>query len=407
MSDHPFFFTWGAQRDAKPVQLLGGEGAWFETPEGRWLDLGSLIYQMNAGHGRADIVSAVQAQAGRLCVSVPGAVYPEKTALAERLLEVAPDGFSKVFFTLGGSDANENALKMARLVTGRFKTISRYRSYHGATMGAVGLTGDWRRSAVDPVLPGAVHVLEPDWVATETDELTRIPEVMRREGGIGAVFAEPVVGANGVRIPPSGYFAALREACDEQGALLVVDEVLTGFGRTGKMFAIEHFDGVIPDMITLGKAITAGYGTLGAVLVHERIASHFEDETLACGLTHYAHPLGVAAALAALEVYTAEQLPQRAAAMQPLLLAGLESISNHLGDRALRHRGLGLLGALELDFSADEWAKLREALSSRRVHVHVNPRVGALVLAPPLCITEDELAVGLVKLTEAIEEVMS
>jgi len=407
VSEHPFFFTWRAQRDAKPVQLLGGEGAWFETPDGRWLDLGSLIYQMNAGHGRGDIVSAVQAQAGRLCVSLPGAIYPEKTALAERLLGSAPEGFSKVFFTLGGSDANENALKMARLATGRFKTISRYRSYHGATMGAVGLTGDWRRRAVDPVLPGAVHVLEPDWVASSTDELTRIPEVMRREGGIGAVFAEPVVGANGVRIPPAGYFAALREACDEQGALLVADEVLTGFGRTGKMFAIEHFDGVVPDMITLGKAITAGYGTLGAVLVHERVASHFEEETLACGLTHYAHPLGVAAALAALDVYVSERLPERAAALEPLLLAGLASISEHLGDRVLRHRAIGLLGALDLDLTAQQWAKLPEGLAARRVHLHVNPRVGALVLAPPLCITEDELAIGLVKLTEAIEEATS
>ncbi len=377
------------------------------TPEGRWLDLGSLIYQMNAGHGRGEIIEAIQAQAGRLCVSLPGAIYPEKTALAERLLALAPEGFSKVFFTLGGSDANENALKMARLATGRFKTISRYRSYHGATMGAVGLSGDWRRQAVDPVLPGAVHVLEPDWVATETDELTRIPEVMHREGGVGAVFAEPVVGANGVRIPPAGYFAALRDACDEHGALLVADEVLTGFGRTGKMFAIEHFDGVVPDMITLGKAITAGYGTLGAVLVHERVAAHFEDETLACGLTHYAHPLGVAASLAALDVYAAEGLPERASAMEPLLLAGLESISTHLGDRVQRHRAIGLLGALDLSLDSAQWTRLRGALAGRRVHAHINPRVGALVLAPPLCITEDELAVGLVKLTESIEEATS
>jgi len=407
VSDHPFFFTWRAQRDARPLELTGGEGAWFETAGGRWLDLGSLIYQMNAGHGCERIVEAVRAQASRLCVSLPGAVYPEKTALAERLLSLAPEGFKKVFFTLGGSDANENALKMARLKTGRYKTISRYRSYHGATMGAVGLSGDWRRSMVDPVLPGAVHVLEPDWVATETEELTRIPEVMEREGGVGAVFAEPVVGANGVRIPPPGYFAALREACDRHDALLVADEVLTGFGRTGKMFAIEHFDGVVPDMITLGKAITAGYGTLGAVLVHERVADYFDENTLACGLTHYAHPLAVAASLAALDVYRDEQLVERAAAMEPLLKAGLGSIASHLGARVRRHRAIGLLGAIELDLEAAAWTKLKHALTERRVHVHVNPRVEAVVISPPLCISEDELAVGLVKLTEAIEEAAS
>ena len=389
------------------MEIIGGEGVHFDTPQGRWLDLGSLIYQMNAGHGRQDIVEAVKAQADRLCISLPGAVYPEKKALAEKLLRVAPPGFDRVFFTLGGSDAVENALKMARLYTGRHKTLSRYRSYHGATMGAVGLSGDWRRRKVEPTLPGAVHVLEPDWVAEETTELTRIPEVMHHEGEIGAVFAEPVVGGNGVRIPPPGYFAALRAACDEHGALLVADEVLTGFGRTGRMFAIEHSEGVVPDMITLGKAITAGYGTLGAVLVHERISAHFDEEILACGLTHYAHPLAVAAGVAAFDVYESEGLPVRAASMETSLLSGLAEIHRQCGSSVARTRAIGLLGALDLQLNEESWAGLKSALRRRRVHVHINARIGTLVLSPPLCITEQELKTGCQAIADAIREAVA
>ena len=389
------------------MEIIGGEGACFETPQGRWLDLGSLIYQMNAGHGRQDIVEAVKAQADRLCISLPGAVYPEKRALAERLLQAAPAGFDRVFFTLGGSDAVENAIKMARLYTGRHKTISRYRSYHGATMGAVGLSGDWRRRKVEPTLPGAVHVLEPDWVATDTDELTRIPEVMHHEGEVGAVFAEPIVGGNGVRIPPKGYFAALREACDEHGALLVADEVLTGFGRTGRMFAIEHSEGVVPDMITLGKAITAGYGTLGAVLVHERVSAHFDQEVLACGLTHYGHPLAVAAGLAAIDVYESEGLPARAAAMEPILLAALEEVAKVNPRVSLRTRAIGLLGALDLEMSAQQWSSFKTGLARRRVHAHINARIGTIILSPPLCITEQELRAGCQSIAEAIREAVA
>lgn len=397
MPDYPFFFTWSAQRGARPLHLTGGAGAWFTTADGgRHLDLGSLIYQMNAGHGHRRIIEAVKAQADRLCVSVPAAVYPEKVELARRLLERAPPGFTKVFFTLGGSDATENALKMARLSTGRFKAISRYRSYHGATMGAVSLSGDWRRRAVEPGLPGIVHVLD-----TPFGERSRIPETMELEGEVGAVFVESVVGANGVLVPSASYLSHLREACDAHGALLVFDEVLTGFGRTGEWFAFQHWD-VAPDLITCGKAITAGYGTLGAVLVHERVARSFDERVLAAGLTHYAHPLAVAAALEAQRVYAEEGLVQRARDLEPRLREGLSDMRDlpSVGDS----RVIGLLSATEVALDAGGWERLREGLERRRVYTHLVPARGQIILSPPLCISEDELATGLSRVREAIEE---
>jgi taurine--2-oxoglutarate transaminase len=398
MSDYPFFFTWSAQKSAAPVHLTGGEGSFFTTADGgRFLDLGSLVYQANAGHGNRRIVRAIKEQADRLCLAMPNAVYPEKIELARRLLEIAPAGFTKVFFTLGGAEANEHAMKIARMATGRYKVVSRYRSYHGATAGAASLTGDWRRLAAEPGLPGVVRVLE-EW---DDARLSRIPDVLRHEGNVGAVFVEPVGGHNGVLIPPPGYLARLREACDEHRALLVFDEVLTGFGRTGKWFAFERVGpGVVPDMITCGKAITAGYATLGAVLVHERVAKHFEENVLASGLTSYGHPLAVAAALESVRVYAEDGLVERAAALEPLLRAGLEEIAGR-SPAVKGVRVIGLLAGIDL---ALDFAKLGAALRKRRLHANPNAKASVLVLSPPLCIQEEELAGGLALLAEAIEE---
>ncbi|MFW5924699.1 MAG: aspartate aminotransferase family protein [Myxococcota bacterium] len=411
---HPFLFTWTAQRDARPLRLAGGEGAWCHTDDGeRWLDLGSLIYQASAGHGKRRIIDAVRGQADRLCITLPNAVYPEKTALAERLLDHAPEGYSKVFFTLGGAEANENALKMARLFTGRDGVVSRERSYHGATFGALSLSGDRRRPPVGPGLADVVRVPDFDCMrcpggvrASDCDHapLTKIPDVLAGEGGVAAVFVESVVGGNGVLIPPPGYMRAVRDACDRHGALLVCDEVLTGFGRTGRWFAFEHFDGVAPDMITCGKALTAGYGVLGAVLVHDRVARHFDDQVLWCGLTGYAHPLGVAAALEALRTYEDEGLVARAAELEPMLVGGLAEMAER-SPAVRRNRGLGLLSATDLDLDAAGWTRLREALAERRILAHVAPHAGALILAPPLCIAEAELRQGLRAVGEALEEV--
>jgi taurine--2-oxoglutarate transaminase len=406
--DLPFFFTWTAQKSAEPVELCGGDGSWLVTDRGeRHLDLGALSYQASLGHGHPRIVEAIREQAGRLCLSMPGAVYPEKIALADKLLEHAPPGFSKVFFTLGGAEANENALKMARLVTGKFKLISRYRSYHGASMGAVTLSGDWRRLPVEPGLPGVVHVLDLDReVFADGDGALKshIPRVLELEGGVGAVFLEPVVGANGVLIPPPGYFQEVRAACDRHGALLVVDEVLTGFGRTGRWFAIEHWGGVVPDMITCGKALTAGYGVLGAVLVHERVASHFDEKVLVAGLTHYGHPLGIAAALETLKVYEDEALVERAAGLEVLLSRAFDAWRVAMPSVVKDHRAIGLLGAVDVTLDSAGFSRLRAALAQRRVMLHLAPRVGSVILAPALNIPEEDLREGLRLTAEAIEE---
>ncbi len=399
MSEHPFFFTWSRQRDARPLAIRGGAGAWFDADGERWLDLGSLIYQANLGHGHPRLVRAVQEQASRLCLTLPSAVYPEKTALAQALLDRAPGDFSKVFFCLGGAEANEHALKIARLVTGKLKAISRYRSYHGASMGAVSLTGDWRRPPVEPGIGGVVHVLDLD-LPPPPGSSSFIPRTLELEGGVAAVFLEPVVGGNGVLIPPADYFAEVRAACDAHGALLVVDEVLTGFGRTGRWFAIEHF-GVEPDLVTCGKALTGGYGVLGAVLVHRRVAQHFDEQPLVSGLTHYAHPLGVAAALEALRVYEDDGLLTRAAQLEAALLGELAALCEAF-PFIRSARALGLLGAVDCDLDEESFSRLRGAARRERVHLHFNHRCRALIVAPPLVIAEDELAEGFGRLRAAL-----
>jgi taurine---2-oxoglutarate transaminase len=402
MSEYPFFFTWTAQQGAKPLELTGGEGAWFTTRDGsRWLDLGALSYQVNVGHGHKRIVEAVKRQADELCISAPNAVFPAKVELAKRLLAIAGPQFGKVFFTLGGAEANENALKIARLYTGRLKNIARYRSYHGASMGAVALTGDWRRAAVEPALGGVVHVQDcycdrcPFGQRVETCKrecATNIGEVMKLEQGIAAVFLEPVPGANGVLVPPPEYWPIVRKACDEAGALLVADEVLCGFGRTGKPFGHQHW-GVVPDLITVAKGLASGYATIGAVIVHERIAKYFEDHVLAAGLTYYAHPVSCAAALETMKVYEDERLYENAERLGPALRRELDAIRGRIGRGFVR--SLGMLGALEIDAPASAWGKLGVELAARKLSLHVDGKRGTAIFSPPLCITEQELVTGM------------
>ncbi|HEY4244129.1 MAG TPA: aminotransferase class III-fold pyridoxal phosphate-dependent enzyme [Kofleriaceae bacterium] len=411
MSDYPFFFTWSAQHAAKPLELTGGEGAWFTTADGgRWLDLGALSYQVNAGHGRRRIVDAICRQAQELCLSSPSSIYPAKVELANRLLAMAGPGFSKVFFTLGGAEANENAIKIARQVTGRIKLLSRYRSYHGASMGALALTGDWRRVPLEPSIPGVVHVQDcycdrcPFGQRLETchrECATNIDSTMRLEGprSIAAVFLEPVPGANGVLVPPAEYWPIVRKACDAEGALLVADEVLTGFGRTGKPFGFQHWD-VTPDIITCAKGLASGYATIGAVIVHERVAKHFDEQVLACGLTYYAHPTACAAALETMKLYEDEQLYANAEKLGPLLLRSLEHTASTLVTRSFV-RGLGLLAAIEVEAPPAAWATLGKELAARKLSLHVDSKRGTAIFAPPLCITEAELALGMESFGEA------
>jgi len=403
----PFFFTWSKQREAHGVEIVGGSGAFFDTADGeRWLDFGSLVYSANLGHGHPRMIAAIKAQADRLCLAMPRSVFPEKRALAERLLALAGEGFTKVFFTLGGAEANENAIKMARLATGRTKVLSRYRSYHGATMGALSLTGDYRRPPLEPGLVGAIKALDcycdrcpfgQELASCARECASHVGDVLRLEANVAAVFLEPVPGANGVLVPPDDYWPRVREACTEQGTLLVADEVLTGFGRTGTWLAHQRW-GVTPDMITLSKGLTGGYGVLGAVLVHERVATHFEDTKLLAGLTQYAHPLGIAAALEALSIYEDEGLIDRAASLAPAFADGWAGIASR-SDRVEHVRSIGLLGALELDHVDG----LTQQLAARKIHAFVRGAEKMLIVAPPLCIDEAELADGFRRIEAALD----
>ena len=409
---YPFFFTWSAQRNASPLEMVGGDGCTVRMADGsEWLDMAALTYQVNAGHGVQRIVDAVKRQADSLCVSSPSSVYPAKRALAEKLLALAPDGFTKVFFTLGGAEANENALKIARMVTGRHKVVSRYRSYHGATMGALSLSGDYRRPPLEPGLPGVIHAMDcycdrcpfgQQPSSCDTECARHIGQLLELEGPgtTAAVFLEPVPGANGVLVPPAEYWPLVREACDRNGTLLVSDEVLTGFGRTGTWFGYQNF-GVEPDIITLGKAVTAGYGVLGAVLVHERVASHFDDNVLLAGLTNYAHPLGVASALEAIAVYEEEGLIDRAAELGPSLGDHMHALAGQHASVAFA-RSIGLLGALELDVDDAGWSKIRAALDAEQVIVHPRGVTKTIIVSPPLCVTDDEMKDGFARISRAL-----
>ena len=395
----PYFHTWSEQRSARGREVTGGAGAWFETPEGRWLDLGSGSFHAALGYGHPRMVAAVERQARALCVSSAWTGFPAKRELAARLLELAPPSFrrGKVFFTLGGAEANENAMKIARLVTGKLKFVARYRSYHGASLGALSLTGDYRRPPLEPLLPGVLRLSE--------DDPAELEEILAGEGGtVAAVFLEPIPGANGVHLPPPGFFAGARAACSRHGALLVADEVLTGLGRTGRAFAIEH-ESVEPDIITMAKALTAGYAPMGAVLVSEAIARHFDDHVLWAGLTNYGHPLGCAAAVEALAVYAEERLFERVTRLEPALLGPLRALAERMPAAVASPRGRGLLAAVDLRLTAPQWKRLTADLEARRLHLFASPRRGTAVLAPPYVIGEEELAAGLASLSEAIENV--
>lgn len=406
----PFFYTWTAQRAAKPVELTGGKGSHVFMKDGStWLDLGALSYQANAGHGHPGITAAVVAQAQQVCLVPPSAEFPAKRALAEKLLTLAGPAYSKVFFALGGAEANENALKIARQFTRRHKFLSRYRSYHGATMGAATLTGDWRRAAVEPGIPGVIHVNDcsidhcahghaPAACAAHCP--AELEAIMGLEGGIAAAIFEPIPGANGVYIPHDTYWPAIARACAKHGALLIADEVLTGFGRTGEVFAHKRW-GVTPDMITVAKALTGGYAPLSAVIVHERIAAHFNDAVLSCGLTNYAHPLGCAAGVAALEAYEREGLYDNARRLGPVLARELGALAARLEHRSIKVRSVGLMGCLEIAGDGAEWQLFSQRLVAQRIMLHADGKRQTAIITPPLCITETELVDGVKRVGEA------
>jgi taurine--2-oxoglutarate transaminase len=419
--DAHVFYTWSAQRSAVPLEIVDGQGARFTTADGaRWWDLGSMTWNAGLGHGHPRMKAALAEAAGRGLLAYPTSVFPAKVRAGELLAEIVPAGLgaSKTFLCLSGAEANENAVKMARLVTGRRKVVARTRSYHGATLAMLSLSGDPRRDKFEPGLPGVVRMgdpycfrcpfgKEPSSCAHECAQ--DLETALLREGPdtIAAVILEGIVGANGVFTPPPGYFTKVRAICDKYGVLLIADEVLSGFGRTGRWFAVDH-DGVAPDMITMAKGLTGGYAPGGAVVVSERIARRFDDEVLWCGLTSYGHPLVCEAIVAAIGCYRDEGLIDHAAALGRWLgprLADMARGRPYIGET----RGLGLLWAFELCAPGSKQpiapaAAGKLAATLRRYHLHMHKRENLLYLAPPLVITEAELDEALGAVGRALDE---
>ncbi|WP_347354196.1 aspartate aminotransferase family protein, partial [Intrasporangium sp.] len=354
------FHSWSAQALIDPLPIAGAEGSHFWDYSGkRYLDFSSQLVNVNIGYQHPAIVAAIKEQADKLVTIAPGYANDARSEAARLIAEVAPQGLNKVFFTNGGAEANENAVRMARLHTGRPKVLAAYRSYHGATAGAIALTGDPRRWASEPGQPGVVHYWGPypyrsafhsADAAQECDRaLQHLRETIMVEGPqtVAAVILETVVGTNGILVPPDGYLAGVRQICDEHGIVLIADEVMAGFARCGEWFAIDHW-GVEPDLITFAKGVNSGYVPLGGVLISDAIAATFAERVYPGGLTYSGHPLACASAVASINVMRDEKVVEHARAL------GEDVIGPGLRTLAERHpsvgevRGLGVFWAVEL-----------------------------------------------------------
>jgi taurine---2-oxoglutarate transaminase len=346
-------FEYTAQGAVDPIPVARAKGVYFWTPEGkRFIDFNSQLMCVNIGHGEPRVLKAIQEQAAALTYVTPGMATEPRARLGAKLAQIAPGDIDVFFFTNGGAEANENAFKIARAYTGRQKILARYRSYHGGTAAAIAATGEprgWSQAA----LPGFVHVLDPyhgierGWGSTE-ESLRYLEEVIQLEGPqtIAAFILESVTGTNGILVPPDGYMQGVRKLCDQHGILMIADEVMSGFGRTGEWFAVNHW-GVVPDLITMAKGLTSAYVQLGAVGMRQGIADSFKDRPFPGGLTYSSHPLACATALATIAVYEEDDLIARAR-RTGVLMAEL------LADLAAHHpsvgavRSIGLFGIVEL-----------------------------------------------------------
>jgi taurine--2-oxoglutarate transaminase len=404
-------YEWSAQSAVDPIPVAGAKGCWFWTPEGkRFLDFNSQLMCVNIGHGDERVVRAIQRQAETLAYANPFMATEARALLGRKLAEIAPGDIDVFFFTNGGSEANENALKLARQFTGRHKILSFYRSYHGATAGSMMLTGDPRRWASEPGMPGVVHVLNPyhgirrGW-DTADEALALLEETIQLEGAntIAAFFLEPVTGTNGVLVPPDGFVQGVRDLCTKYGILMVADEVMSGFGRTGEWFAVNHWN-VVPDLMTMAKGLTSAYVPLGAVGMRRAIADHFKDKVFFGGLTYNSHPLGCAAALSTLQVYEEDGLIENARRMGGIMKRRLEGLqAKHAIVGAVR--SIGLFGLVELvtdrasmeplaPFNGTSEAMKRLARFFRDEGLYTFVRWNTFFTNPPLIITEDELHSG-------------
>jgi taurine---2-oxoglutarate transaminase len=401
-------YEWSAQSAADPIPVARAKGIYFWTPEGkRFIDFNSQLMCVNIGHGDERVVRAIQEQAATLPYANPFMATEPRARLGAKLAQIAPGDIDVFFFTNGGADANENAIRLARLATGRHKIAARYRSYHGGTAGSLSLTGDPRRWASEPGLPGVVRI--PDFYhgierGSDSAEqvLTQTEEVLQMEGPhtIAAVIVEPVVGTNGILIPPDGYMQGLRKLCDKYGILLIADEVMSGFGRTGEWFAINHWN-VVPDLISMAKGLTSAYVQLGAVGMRRSIADHFQKNVFYGGLTYNSHTLACAAAVATLQVYEDDGLLENARRMGRVMRGHLEELERrHPSVGATRN--IGLFGIVELvrnratreplapfNSSSPEMQALHKFFREEGLYTFV--RWNYFFTNPPLCVTEAEM----------------
>ena len=417
------FFSWSVQGQVRPIPVERAEGVYFWDTNGkRYLDFSSQLMNTNIGHQHPKVVKAIQEQAAKLCFVHPGNATDVRGLLGKKLAEVTPGNLKKTFFTLGGAEANENAIKIARFYTGRHKILARYRSYHGATHGSIALTGDYRRLAVEPAMPGAVHFLDPFCYrcpfgqkpeSCKRECISHLEEIIRYEGPdkIAAVIMEGVVGSNGLIIPPDDYWPRVREICEKYGILLISDEVMSGWGRTGKWFAVDNWD-VTPDIITTAKGITSGYVPLGAVIVSEPIAKFFDDKYLYAGLTYNGHALACAAALATIAVYEEDHLIENAVTVGKHLGEALEGVkARHPSVGDVRY--IGLFSAIELVANratkeilpAAKMAEVGKVLRDNGLFTFIMANnMGSMVfVVPPLCITKEQLNEGLAIVEKALE----
>ncbi len=422
------FHSWSAQAALDPVVVVGAEGSWFWTEDGRrFLDLSSQLVNLNIGHRHPKVVAAIQAQAEQLCTVAPFHATPARSEAARLIVERAPGDLDRVFFTNGGAEATENALRMARLVTGRHKVLTTYRSYHGATAGSITMTGDPRRWASEPGIPGVVHFFgpypyrSPFHSTTEVEEaeraLAHLAEVIMLEGPatIAAIVLEPVVGTNGILVPPPSYLAGVRELCDRHGILFVDDEVMAGFGRCGEWFAVDRW-GIEPDLICFAKGVNSGYVPLGGVILGPKVADVFADRAYPGGLTYSGHPLACAAAAASIKAMAEEGIIEHARQL------GDEVIGPGLRALAERHpsvgdvRGLGVFWAVELvrdkatreplvPFNAaGEAAKPMAEVGARMKAAGVWPftHFNRVHVVPPCTISADDARLALAALDDAL-----
>jgi taurine--2-oxoglutarate transaminase len=413
-------YEWSAQAAVDPIPVERAEGVYFYTPDGkRFLDFNSQLMSVNIGHGDKRVIDAIKAQADKLAYANPFMATEPRARLGAKLAQITPGDIDVFFFTNGGAEANENAIKLARQATGRYKILARYRSYHGATGQVISATGDPRRWAAETGVWGIVRVPDTQpWGEREprpADELLRdLERVIVYEGPhtIAAFLLEPVVGTNGILIPPDGYLPGVREICDRYGIWLIADEVMSGFGRTGEWFAVNHW-GVVPDLLTMAKGLTASYLPLGAVGMRRQVAETFRDKVFYGGLTYNSHPMGTAAALATLSVYEQDGLIERARRMGEVMRGHHQRLmAKHPSVGAVRN--IGLFGMIDVVRSRDPFEPMApyngtsDEMKAIASHLRANGlytllRWNGIHTNPPLTISEDELAEGFAIIDAALD----